>query len=76
MFVTPDGHWRVRVIILDEHEVLRVETDILPPARHLRDRRAGTVTMAGGWFWAGDTRFASGLSRFGVPVGSLEEVTS
>ena len=52
------GQWRVTAIILDGVEVLRAETRQMEDAQIVRrpGLRAGPVSGADGWLWAGDIR--------------------
>ena len=75
MFVSRDGHWKVTAVTMDDQPLLRVLHDTMTgtPVHQVDANRAGSIRMAGGWFWAGDVRSPADVERF-VPLAELTEI--
>jgi hypothetical protein len=71
-YVSRDRHWRVTSILLDGHELLRVETDqpVMPVGEPAG--RTGPIQGPGGWFKQEDVRSAAEVERY-LPFHELEE---
>jgi hypothetical protein len=72
-YVSRDRHWRVRPIVLNGRQLLRVEHDSAQGFPIVTTgRRVGPTRGAGGWFHAADVRSIAEVERF-VPLTELEE---
>lgn len=74
MFLSRDRHWKVIPVTIDGQGLLRVLHDTMDgtPVHQVDRNRAGSVRMAGGWYWAGDVKSPADVEQF-VPVAELTE---
>jgi hypothetical protein len=77
MFLSKDGHWRVKPIKRDGQDLLRVEHDSpagMPFHQVDGNRTAFTLRTGAGWFLAQDAKSIEEVAKW-VPLEDLEEST-